>query len=73
MTHVYCPSCGVRFTHATAVHLVACPVCGEPPQSAPSAGHLLGYRLAREDVDDFSAVLPVAVAVALPAPVRRSS
>lgn len=66
MTHAYCPSCGVRFTRATAAHLAACPTCGGLPQSAPSAEHLLGYSLATPVDDDLDAVHSIAVAVALP-------
>ena len=66
MTHAYCPSCGVRFTRADAVHLAACTECGEPPQIAPSAEHLLGYRLAAGVTDDVDALHAIAVAAALP-------
>lgn len=71
MTHVYCPSCGVRFTRATAVHLEVCPDCGGSPQSAPSAEHVLGYRLSAGSPD--ARPQDVAVAVALPRPTEGSS
>lgn len=65
MTQVCCPSCGLRFSRATATHLVACPHCGESPEVVPSAEHVLGYRLA--DDDDFAVEeQAVAVAVAVP-------
>jgi predicted amidophosphoribosyltransferase len=64
MTQVCCPSCRLRLTRAAAAYLVACPSCGEPLQSVPSAEEILGYRLVTDD--DRTDALPQAVAVALP-------
>jgi hypothetical protein len=63
MTQACCPSCGLRFTGAAAAHLTACPECGGPPQSVPSAEHVLGFRL-WVDADSIDAP-PIAVAVAV--------
>lgn len=68
MTQVCCPGCGVRFSRATAAHLVSCPDCGQPTQKVPSAEHALGYRLVAEPGDDVA--VAIAVAVALPRPPR---
>lgn len=68
MTHVCCPGCGVRFSRVTAVNLVACPHCGEPPQPVPSAEHLLGYRLAAVADDELPAAQAVAVSMAVTPP-----
>jgi hypothetical protein len=67
MTRSCCPSCRLRFSRATAVHLVACPFCAAALQDlAPAA--LLGYRLIA--LDGLLADDPVAeaLAVALPVP-----
>ena len=73
MTHAYCPSCGVRFTRATAVHLAACPTCGGLLQSAPSAEHIVGYRLAAPVADDYDPLHAIAVAMALLPATDRTS
>ena len=72
MTHVCCPSCRLRFTHAAAAYLMACPECGSPPQSATNAEGLLGFRLFSHDehVEALPDPVAVAVAVALPVPPR---
>lgn len=62
MTQVCCPGCGVRFSRATAAHLLSCPQCGQPTQTLPTAEHALGYRLADESADDVA----MAIAMALP-------
>jgi hypothetical protein len=68
MTQVCCPSCRLRFTRAAAAHLVACPECGRPLHPVPSAKRVVGFRLASGDYDyDDSEVVPVALALALPA------
>jgi hypothetical protein len=67
MTRSCCPTCRLRFSRATAVHLVACPFCAGALQDlAPAA--LLGYRLIA--LDGLLADDPVAeaLAVALPVP-----
>ena len=69
MTHVCCPGCGVRFSRGSAANLAVCPLCGEPPQPAPSAAHLMGYRLV---ADAAGPAYAQAVAVALPAPGPRA-
>ena len=66
MTQACCPSCGLRFTGAAAARLRACPECGGPPQSVPSAEHVLGFRLWVDAGVD--APIAVAVAVSLPDP-----
>ncbi len=76
MTHVLCPSCRVRFSPATTIHLEACPLCGEPIQRVVGAQHAVGYPLFKQS--DLLAVqaelrddLRVAVAVAMPHPPLR--
>jgi hypothetical protein len=69
MTRSCCPSCRLRFSRATAAHLVACPFCAAALQDlSPTA--VLGFRLIAHDAlaDD-----PVAeaLAVSLPVPPRR--
>jgi hypothetical protein len=64
MTQVCCPSCRLRFTRAAAAYLVACPGCGEPPQTIDRAEATIGFRLAPRD--DLPDELLQAVAVALP-------
>lgn len=71
MTHVCCPGCGVRFSRASAVNLVACPECGGPPQSVPGAEYVLGYRLASASADHVAD--DTAVAVAMPRPSEGGS
>lgn len=68
MTHVCCPSCRLRFTRASAAHLVACPHCGEPPHVVPHATSVLGFRLVSEPPLAVDLAQPDAVAVALPVP-----
>ena len=63
MTHVCCPGCRLRFAPADAAYLEACPRCGEPPESAPTAERALGFRL-YAPADDLQE-LPVALAAAL--------
>jgi hypothetical protein len=69
MTRSCCPSCRLRFSRATAAHLVACPFCAAALQDlSPSA--LLGFRLIALDgllADDPAAE---ALAVSLPVPPR---
>lgn len=64
MTRACCPSCRLRFTSALAVHIEACPACGEALQSVPSASAALGYRLF--EFSDSLPELPIAVEAALP-------
>lgn len=64
MTQDCCPSCRLRFTRAAAAHLGACPRCGEPLQSIPSAEGMIGFRLVSPD--EFGDALPEAVAIAMP-------
>ena len=66
MTHVGCPCCQLRFTAATAAHLLACPECGRPPQLIGAAEGVVGFRLfIAEDVPNQ---LPEAIAVSIPLP-----
>lgn len=65
-THLCCPDCRLRFTHAPAVSGVTCPQCGNPPHAVTSPEHLLGWRLST--LRDVDPLLPEAVAVSLPAP-----
>ena len=44
MTHVCCLACRLRFAPGTAP-LEACPVCGKPPGSVPTAEATIGFRL----------------------------
>jgi hypothetical protein len=69
MTHLCCPPCRLRFTPAAAAYLVACPECGEPPQSL-SVGDVLGFRMFT--VEDVPQPLPEAIAVSMPAPNRMA-
>jgi hypothetical protein len=65
MTHQCCPPCRLRFTAAAGAYLVACPECGEPPQSSSLEG-TVGFRIFR--LEDVPLSLPEAVAVSLPIP-----
>jgi hypothetical protein len=70
MTRSCCPSCRLRFSRATAAHLVACPFCAQPLEVLVAA-EALGYKriavdgLARTDAAESQAI---AVAAALPVP-----
>jgi hypothetical protein len=56
----------LRFTAATAAHLLACPECGRPPQLIGAAEGVVGFRLfIAEDVPN---PLPEAIAVSIPLP-----
>jgi hypothetical protein len=66
MTQVCCPSCRLRFSRAAAAYLVACPACGEPPQTSLRAEQTIGFRLV--PVDDLPDALAVAAAMPLPDP-----
>jgi hypothetical protein len=56
----------LRFTPATAAHLLACPECGRPPQLIGAAEGVVGFRLfIPEDVPN---TLPEAIAVSIPLP-----
>ena len=66
MVYACCPGCRVRFSAATAAHVVACPECGEPPRQSAELKAMLGFRLVGPE--DPSRSLPEAVAVSLPAP-----
>jgi len=48
MTRSCCPSCRLRFTHAAAAVLVACPSCGEGLYDVDDVAQLVGYRLAND-------------------------
>jgi hypothetical protein len=63
MTHLGCPSCRLRFTAAAAAYLVACPECGQPPQTIAGAEGIVGFRLFVPH--DVPAEMPEAVAVAI--------
>ena len=45
MTRSCCPSCRLRFTHAAAAVLVACPSCDEELHEVSDVAELVGYRL----------------------------
>jgi hypothetical protein len=66
MTQVCCPSCRLRFSHAVGAHLVACPSCGEPPQSHLTAAQAIGFRLATDE--ELFAALPDAAVGSMPLP-----
>lgn len=66
MTHVACPDCRLRFTSAAAAYLVACPECGQPPQSITDAEAVVGFRLL--GLEDVPHKLPEAAAVSIPIP-----
>jgi hypothetical protein len=56
----------LRFTPATAAHLLACPECGRPPRLIGTAEGVVGFRLfIPEDVPN---PLPEAIAVSIPLP-----
>jgi hypothetical protein len=73
MTRSCCPSCRLRFSRATASHLVACPFCAQPLHLvAPAAA--LGFKLIAVDVlagDDAAAEHAVALSIALPVPTQE--
>jgi hypothetical protein len=64
MTRSTCPTCRLRFSQQTAVHLAACPFCAQPLQML-AAADTLGFRLLSVDplVTDEPAV---AQSLALP-------
>ena len=64
MTRSTCPTCRLRFSQQTAVHLAACPFCAQPLQML-AAADTLGFRLLSVDplVSDEPAV---AQSLALP-------
>ena len=66
MTQACCPSCRLRFDHASAAHLHACPVCAQSLHRVTGAKDALGYPLF--DITDPRPAVPVADAVALPPP-----
>ena len=66
MTHVACPCCQLRFTPATAAHLLACPECGRPPRLIDTAEGVVGFRLFIEE--RVPSPLPEAIAVSIPLP-----
>lgn len=66
MTHICCRDCQLRFTPAAAAHLVACPECGEPPQTLAGLEESIGFRLFR--LEDVPHSLPEAIAVSIPSP-----
>jgi hypothetical protein len=70
MTRSCCPTCRLRFSRATAVHLTACPFCAQPLQDQPVTA-LLGFKLIANDalLADEPAV-DQAISVALPLPPR---
>jgi hypothetical protein len=69
MTRLTCPSCRLRFASASAATLTICPSCAGDLQAVASAEATLGFRL--YEVLDPPAVLPIAVAMALPTPADR--
>lgn len=76
MTQACCPSCRLRFTPAASAYIVACPECGEPPQSTVDLEGIVGFRLVGpEDLpyelvgpEDLPYELPHALAVSIPPP-----
>ena len=69
MTRSCCPSCRLRFSRATASHLVTCPFCAGALQDlAPSA--MLGFRLIALDAVLADDQVDEALAVSLPLPPR---
>jgi hypothetical protein len=56
----------LRFTHAAAAVLVACPSCGEGLYDVDDVAELVGYRLANDLPE--SQVMDAALAVSLPRP-----
>jgi hypothetical protein len=66
MTALCCPGCRLRFTRAAGRYLVACPECGEPPQTAASLELALGFRLF--ELEEVPPQLPEALAVAISLP-----
>jgi hypothetical protein len=69
MTRPTCPSCRLRFASAPAATLTTCPCCAGDLQAVASAEATLGFRLF--EAVDPPAVVPVAVATALPIPANR--
>jgi hypothetical protein len=56
----------LRFTHAAAAVLVACPSCDEALYEVDDPAQLIGYRLATDLLE--SQVMDAALAAALPRP-----
>jgi hypothetical protein len=66
MTRSCCPSCRLRFTHAAAAVLVACPSCDEGLYEVDDPAELVGYRLATDLLE--MQVMDAALAASLPRP-----
>jgi hypothetical protein len=66
MTHLCCPNCRLRFTPAATAYIIACPECGDSPQTIASLERTLGFRLVGPE--DLPHKLPHATAVSLPLP-----
>ena len=66
MTRSCCPSCRLRFTHAAAAVLVACPSCDEALYDVDDPAELIGYRLATDLFEPQ--VMDAALAASLPHP-----
>ena len=66
MTHVCCPDCRLRFSPLAEAYLVACPGCGEPPQTLAGLQEAVGFRLFR--LDDVPHPLPKAITVSISTP-----
>jgi hypothetical protein len=64
MTHACCPRCRLRFTAAASAYIVACPECGELPQSTVDLEGIVGFRLVGPD--DLPFEPPHAGAVSIP-------
>ncbi len=45
MTHMWCPSCGLRFSSSYASHATACPMCLSALTVAANAVEVLGQQL----------------------------
>ena len=73
MTHVCCPDCRLRFSPLAAAYLVACPGCGEPPQTLAGLQEAVGFRLFRLEYVPHSVPEAVAVSIPIPDPGGRRS
>jgi len=70
MTHLCCPACRLRFTHAAAAYLTACPECGDSLQPIDSLERTFGFRLVGPE--DLPHELPYATAVSITFPEPRA-
>jgi hypothetical protein len=71
MTRSCCPTCRLRFSRATAAHLVACPFCAQPLDLLPASAALGCKRIAVDGLASPDPLEAQAIAVSLALPVGQ--